>query len=156
MAEVLTILCSQRPIGITRGLLPKVPTISLNAIALVPDPRSRVIDRPCSYATKLVRTGLNSSPRLLGVLGLQSSRPSFRHRIAYVYLSPRNGPLPLSGDGQRELGVTTPAEHFVNLRQVHFLATNFAAGKFLQRDAPSFAELEQLSIKLDATSLVKY
>jgi hypothetical protein len=57
---------------------------------------------------------------------------------------------------QAKLRVAAPAQHFVNLRQMHFFATNFAAGELLQRNVPSFAELEQLPIKLDTSPFVNY
>lgn len=47
---------------------------------------------------------------------------------SYVPLS-RVGKWTQCGYGQRELRVAAPPEHFINLRQVHFLATNFAARK---------------------------
>ena len=76
---------------------------------------------------------------------------------AHVHLSRvDNGQRCPLGDGQRELRVTAPAQHFVNFRQMHFFATNFAAGELLQRNVPSFAELEQLPIKLDTSPFVNY
>jgi hypothetical protein len=78
-------------------------------------------------------------------LGRLAGRISHMSRERLPVLRPRldvQGPCvmvngTLHGDGQRELRDAAPAEHFVNLRQVHFLATNFGAGKLLQRYVPS-------------------
>jgi hypothetical protein len=58
------------------------------------------------------------------------------------------------GTDQPCLRVSSPAKHLLNFGHVHFLVANFLARKFFERNTPIFAQIEQLSIEIDAFALV--